>query len=123
MPKAKTPGTKKHNWVTGPNNKIVQADEDRATMLGICSCNHLTPASEAALDNLLGWKVLVPTKKETIERNEPGFEPEVEAEAEAEVEAEAEAEAGECPDSWETGPTAADMAEEEALAEIEAEVG
>lgn len=73
MPKAKTTGTKKHNWVTGPNNKVVKADDDRATKLAICSCNHLTPASEAALDNLLGWKVSVPKRAETIERNTPGF--------------------------------------------------
>jgi len=44
---------KKHNWVTGPNNKVVDRNANRLALQFICGCNHLTPAAEEELDNLL----------------------------------------------------------------------
>lgn len=43
---------KHHNWVTGPNHKVVDRVANRMTADFIGSCNHLTPAAEAQLDNL-----------------------------------------------------------------------
>lgn len=63
---------KKHNWTT--NGKIVDPTENRHTLDSICSTNHLTPASEAVMDNLIHpGSVKVPTRNEVIKRNSPGF--------------------------------------------------
>lgn len=43
---------KRHNWVTGPNHKVVDREADRLAQGFICGCNHLTPAAEAELDEL-----------------------------------------------------------------------
>ena len=66
--------TKKHNWVTGPNHKVVEADHAAAMRASICACNHLTPATEAEMENLITpGSVRVPTRAEVITRNEPGY--------------------------------------------------
>lgn len=44
--------TKHHNWVTGPNHKVVDRKADRLAVSYICGCNHLTPAAEDELDAL-----------------------------------------------------------------------
>jgi len=63
---------KQHNWTT--KGKDVDATENRQTLDSICCTNHLTPASEAEMDNLLHpGSVKVPTRAETIKRNSPGF--------------------------------------------------
>lgn len=62
-----------HNWTT--NSKVIDSTEDRQTLDSICSTNHLTPASEAAMDNLIHpGSESVPTREEIIKRNSPGFE-------------------------------------------------
>lgn len=43
---------KKYNIVTGPNHKVVDQKIDQIASNFICGCNHLTPATEAELDNL-----------------------------------------------------------------------
>jgi len=50
----------------------VETKVDRSQAAKIWSCNHLTPITEAKMDNLL-----VPTKEEVIKRNSPGYEPEL----------------------------------------------
>ena len=63
---------KQHNWTT--SGKVIDPTENRNTLDSICSTNHLTPASEAAMDNLLHpGSASVPTRNEIIKRNSPGF--------------------------------------------------
>lgn len=63
---------KQHNWTT--KGKVIDPTEDRHTLNSICSTNHLTPASEAAMDNLIHpGSANVPTRDEIIKRNSPGF--------------------------------------------------
>ena len=63
-----------YNCPTAPKNKVVTDEAEQAIRAGICNCNHLTPASEAELDNLIvpGTSV-VPTREEVIARNSPGY--------------------------------------------------
>lgn len=67
-------GKKKHHWVTGPNHWAIDGKVDRAARVAIESCDHLTPATEARMDNCLGFlpRPLL-TRAEVIARNEPGF--------------------------------------------------
>lgn len=44
---------KKHNWVTGPNHPVVDRSTHLLAAEKIGHCNHLTPATEAEIDNLL----------------------------------------------------------------------
>lgn len=44
---------KKHNWTTGPNNKVVDRDTEKAALRFLNNCGHLTPKKMAELDNLL----------------------------------------------------------------------
>lgn len=114
MAKAKKTGTKKHNWLAGPNNKVVMFDDDHAAYLAICGCRHLTPAVEAEMDKMLGVNVSVPSREEVIARNMPGVDDvemldmdDIPSSWDSElVEAEAEAE----------GPTEADLVEIESEA-------
>lgn len=57
---------KMHNWTTGPNNKIVDRGIDRAAVSFICSCNHLTPAEDARMDNLLASMTTETPKDQTV---------------------------------------------------------
>ena len=61
-------GTRIHNWTT--NRKAIDREADRLARAFICGANHLTPAVEAELDNLL--KALPKPEHERIEdTNEP----------------------------------------------------
>ncbi len=42
---------KRHNWTT--NQKDVDSQVSQDQMFRVCSCNHLTPAAEAQMDNLI----------------------------------------------------------------------
>lgn len=44
--------TKHHNWVTGPNHKVVDTETDTLARTFIDECIHLTPAIEARLDHM-----------------------------------------------------------------------
>lgn len=52
----KRDGSKAHNWPTG---KTIEKDADEVARRFIASCDHLTPAREAELDNLL-WAMPKP---------------------------------------------------------------
>lgn len=70
--------TKKKYKTTEVHAKRIDAKINRITFGAICRCNHLTPASEAKMENLLvPGSAVVPKIAETIERNSPGFEPAV----------------------------------------------
>jgi hypothetical protein len=58
---------KTHNWVTGPNNVVKDRATHRMAADLIDHCPHLTPAAEAEIDRMIAA---------TIQRNEPGAEPE-----------------------------------------------
>ena len=69
----KTTKTKKYK-TTEVHVKRIDAKINRITFGAICRCNHLTPASEAKMENLLvPGSAVVPTLAETIRRNEPDF--------------------------------------------------
>ncbi len=52
---------KRHNWVTGPNHKVVDRKANRIATAFIDSCGHLTPAKQAELDALLA-EIAVPER-------------------------------------------------------------
>lgn len=65
---------KKPYNTTDVNGKRIDGEVNRRTFNAICSLNHLTPASEAAMENLLvPGSAVVPTEAETILRNSPDF--------------------------------------------------
>ena len=95
--------------------KRIDRAVERRTFQAICSVNHLTPASEAAMENCLlpdDKKISVPSIAETIEENSPGYEP-----PQSEPTWEQERDEEDVRPDWETvkGPTKA------ALQAIEAE--
>lgn len=69
--------TKLYN-TTEVHVKRIDREINQTTFNAICGTNHLTPASEARMENLLvPGSTVVPTIAETIEANSPGFEPPV----------------------------------------------
>ena len=65
--------TKKYN-LTDVNLKRIDAAINRSTFSAIESCHHLTPETEAKMENLLvPGSTVVPTLAETARRNEPDF--------------------------------------------------
>jgi len=65
---------KHHNWVTGPNHKVVDLVADRMAVDFICGCNHLTPAAEAELDNLFAEMNRNTPETEAVMVCEPNLE-------------------------------------------------
>lgn len=56
------------------NVKRIDKAINSTTFFAICSVNHLTPASEAEMENLLvPGSTVVPMRVETIEQNSPEF--------------------------------------------------
>lgn len=65
--------SKPYNTLTGPDTKTVDVDVTRAIQARICACHHLTPATEAKMDNCIFGPRPIPTREQTIERNSPGY--------------------------------------------------
>ncbi|MHA2279709.1 MAG: hypothetical protein ACXAC5_02280 [Promethearchaeota archaeon] len=67
----KQDGSKAYNW---PTRKTIERDADELARRFIASCNHLTPAKQAELDNLLRAM----PKPEREHKSESESEPETE---------------------------------------------
>lgn len=93
---------KTHNWTT--SGKTVNSEAHRLTLDFLNGCNHLTPAAEAELDNLLA----------ELERNHPDEGPGVICEPDAEIVEMMEK--GPDPDWWETAEPPAEAYEYESRA-------
>jgi hypothetical protein len=69
--------TKAYN-TTEVHVKRIDRTVNQKTFNAICETNHLTPQTEARMENLLvPGSAVVPTRAETIEANSPGYEPPV----------------------------------------------
>lgn len=67
----------KYNTI-GVNVKRIETTVTQRQFRAIEGVRHLTPASEAVMENCLlpkGSKILVPTREQTIKENSPGYEP------------------------------------------------
>lgn len=69
---------KKHNWTTGPNNTVYDRRTHHMAADLIDHCPHLTPATEARIDNLLRQELVG-------DRNQPDVETKSVSEPDPEV--------------------------------------